>query len=53
VDWPVPLSIYKLLLGRLVGANAYNRLCPGYAFIRLYNPSINIGRTRLYTLYKL
>jgi hypothetical protein len=47
------LSIYKLLLGRLVKANAYNKLHLGYAFIRLYNPLANIGRTKLYTLYKL
>ena len=47
------MSIYKLLLGQLVKANAYNRLCLGYAFIRLYNPLINIGKTKLYTLYKL
>jgi hypothetical protein len=49
----VPLSIYKLLLRRLVRANAYNRLYLGYTFIRLYNPLINIGRIKLYTLYKL
>jgi hypothetical protein len=39
----MPLSIYKLLLGRLVRANAYNRLRLGYAFTRLYNPPTNIG----------
>ena len=49
----MPLSIYKLLLGQLIGANTYNGLCLGYAFIRLYNPPANIGRTKLYTLYKL
>jgi hypothetical protein len=53
MDWPTLLSIYKLLLGWLVRANAYNELRLGYAFIRLYNPPINIGQTRLYTLYKL
>jgi hypothetical protein len=49
----MPLSIYKLLLGRLVKANAYNRLRLSYAFIGLYNPLANIGRTKLYTPYEL
>jgi len=53
MDWPAPLSIYKLLLRRLVRANTYNRLCLDYASIRLYNPLANISQTRLYTLYKL
>jgi len=39
----MPLFIYKLLLERLVKANAYNRLRLGYTSIRLYNPSANIG----------
>jgi hypothetical protein len=43
VDWLAPLFIYKLLLGQLVRANAYNGLYLGYASIRLYNPPINIG----------
>jgi len=49
----MPLFIYKLLLRQLVKANAYNGLYLGYAFIRLYNPFINISRIKLYTLYEL
>ena len=53
MDRLAPSSVYKLLLGQLIGTDLYYRLYSGYAALRFYYVTSNIDRVKLRLLYEL
>ena len=53
MDRPAPSSVYKLLLGQLVGTDPYYGLCSGYAALRFYYVTFNTDQVKLRPLYEL